>query len=263
MKLYDRDYTVLTEEELMYLAKIQKTDGERKFGRKNSIREYPPAIRHYMSLFPNNYLDFVELTENPSLGQIVEAFRELIEDESVGEREILKWFKETRAYFIIGSIMKANYSFGHHDAYVFPEFQLGNSYAVDFLIVGKSSGGHEFIFVELEAPRGKATLASGYLGESMRKGENQVNDWKRYIAANFSSIYETFNKYKHPHREWPTEFLKSDPTRFHYVVVAGMRSDFTDTTYEQKRDKAKQGVLLMHYENLLDFADSIIGEATY
>ena len=39
---------------------------------------------------------------------------------------------------------------GNHGAYLFPEFQLGSSYKADYLLLGKSSGGFEFIFVELE-----------------------------------------------------------------------------------------------------------------
>lgn len=49
-------------------------------------------------------------------------------------------------------MLKGNYNFGHHDAYIIPEFMLGNSYKVDYLLIGKSSRGYEFVFIELEKP---------------------------------------------------------------------------------------------------------------
>ena len=63
---------------------------------------------------------------------------------------------------------------GHHGAYLFPEFPLGTSYKADYLLIGNGSGGHEFIFIELENPKGNITLQNGELGNTFRKGILQV-----------------------------------------------------------------------------------------
>ncbi|MEH7114591.1 Shedu anti-phage system protein SduA domain-containing protein [Neobacillus niacini] len=267
MKIYSRDYKVLNEQELIQWEDLQEREIVRRIGkiaiRRNLYREYPSAVRHFISLFPNNHLDIEDLQQREKLEKLVHEYSDLISEKETTERTILNWIKEKQAYFIIASIMKSYYSFGHHDAYIFPEFQLGNSYQVDYLIIGQNSGGYEFILVELEHPNKKVTLADGYEGESLRKGLKQVRDWKSWLEGNYSSLYETFNKYKGDIKTLPIEFMRYDSSRIHYAVVAGKRSDFKEKTYEIKRQKLAEKVLLLHYDNLYDTANSVIGEATY
>ena len=62
--LFDRDYTRLTDEEVHEKEKIDAEGGHvvgAKFGRKNFFHKYPKAVRHHMSLFPNNYMDIMLL----------------------------------------------------------------------------------------------------------------------------------------------------------------------------------------------------------
>ena len=78
-------------------------------------------------------------------------FFSLLSDEACTERSILNFIKDKKYYHIIGSIIWGlSINIGNHGVYLFPEFQLGNSYKADYLLVGKSSGGYEFIFIELE-----------------------------------------------------------------------------------------------------------------
>ena len=50
----------------------------------------------------------------------------------------------------------------------------------------------------------------------------------------------------------------------HYVVVAGRRSDFNDLTYRIARESfLKENIKLLHYDNLIDFSNSIIGKLSY
>lgn len=269
MKIYSRDYTTLTQEEIEEWEVLKEKEIVRRIGkgdlaiRKSLYREYPVAVRHYESLFPNNHLDIVDLQKVEYLTTLTEEFHQLIDTSTSNERSILNWIREKKSYFIIASIMKGPYSFGHHDAFIFPEFQLGNTYQVDFLIVGRNSGGYEFIFVELEHPNKNITLSDGHLGDAIRKGERQVTDWKYWLEANYTTLYETFNKYKAPRETLPIEFMKYDSTRVHYAVVAGRRSDFNERTYQLKRQKTAENILLLHYDNLYDFANSLIGESTY
>lgn len=66
-------------------------------------------------------------------------------------RKILNFIKDNEYYHIIGSLIWGlTINTGNHGVYLFPEFQLGNLYKADYLIMGKSSGGYEFILVEKE-----------------------------------------------------------------------------------------------------------------
>lgn len=153
---------------------------------------------------------------------------------------------------------------GNHGAYLFPEFQLGSSYKADYLLLGKSSGGFEFIFVELESPYGNITLKDGQLGAEFRDGISQLEDWKRWLPANYSSFGEIMRKYKNSAFDLPEEFYVLDMSRFHYVVVAGRRTDFRDKTYIIKRERKKaDDIDIIHYDNLFDFSNNLIGKQTY
>lgn len=263
--LYKRDYFTLTTDEKAEWESLKQKEIDRKSGlsiRKSSFLDYPKAVRHNLSLFPNNYLDIMELGDTKRLEGLIEGFGQILDSEAITERDILNYIKQNEAYIIIGSILKSYYqTFGHHDAFVFPEFQLGNSFVADYLIAGKGSGGFEFVLVEFEALYGKITLANGELGEAFRKGLNQIGDWDSWIDSNYISLKETFDKFKKPNDTLPEEFTHLDKSRIHYVVVAGRRKDFNKKTYTiRRKDKDKK---ILHYDNLLDSLKNMIGKATY
>jgi hypothetical protein len=145
MRLFDRDYSVLTPDEEFNWRSLQEQERVSKIGeieiRRSLFRDYPKAARHFLSLFPNNYLDIVELQDEIHLNDQLGNFQKLLNSPEVNERDILNFININQAYFIVGAILKAHYSFGHHDAYLFPEFPLGISHKVDYLLVGKNSGG--------------------------------------------------------------------------------------------------------------------------
>jgi len=264
MSLFDRDYSKLTEEEIQTWEAIkeQERHGKGNLRKANLFRNYPKAARHFMSLFPNYYLDIEELREEERLKDLTEEYLTEINKADATETSIMKFIKQNQAYFIIGSILQ-DYNFGHHEAYVIPEFMFGNTYRVDYLIIGKRSGGYEFVFVELEHPTKDITLKDGELGGAFRKGIKQINDWKRYLNSNFPTLEETFNKYKHPDMELPREFRKQD-NRFHYTVVAGRRTDFDDNTYWHKRNfMENENINILHFDNLYAYSNYIIGKSTY
>lgn len=265
MKLFDRDFLIITEDEKELEKKIIDKNtiklGKLKAYNSNMFREFPKAVRHYNSLFPNNYLDIVDLKNEVEFRKMNQKLLSIIEDKESIESDILRFVKEDKAYHIIGSILK-QYQFGHHDAYLFREFQLGNSYQVDYLLIGKSSDGYHFIFIEFENPYGRITLADGEFGEVIRKGLSQVNDWKIWFEENYSSLFESFEK--ETNYQLPKEFYKLDTSRINHVVVAGRRSDYKDKTYSSRRRLLKeQNINLLHYDNLYDLSERIIGEPSY
>lgn len=268
MKLYDRDYTILTAEEEAEFRLLKEQEVVEQIGtfklERPLFHKYPKAARHYISLFPNNYLDIFDLRDCKELDNQLACFQKLLESEDVNERSILKFISEHRAYFIIASLLRKYFHFGHHATYLFPEFQLGNSYQADFLIIGLSSGGYEFVFVELEAPKGRITLAEGDLGEAFRKGIKQIRDWKGWLDGYYSSLKETFDKSRRANVALPDEFITMDRSRFRFVVIAGKRSDFTSDIYKiQREERIDKNILLLHYDNLIDAAADVIGKDTY
>jgi hypothetical protein len=268
MRIYTRDYSKLTQEEIQEWQRLKEQEKAHKTGStwitKSLYRDYPKAVRHYMSLFPNNHLDIVDLQDKEKLDKLTECFLLELDNPEANERSIMKFIKDNEAYFIIASILKENYNFGHHDAFIIPEFQLGNSYQVDYLLIGQNSGGYEFVFVELEHPSKNITTANGELGAAFRKGTEQIRDWKVYLQSSYQSLRETFNRYKHQDKQLPDEFTVFDSSRMHYVVVAGRRTNFTHRTYLIKRQMLdEQKVLLLHYDNLYDYAKRLIGQLTY
>jgi hypothetical protein len=267
MNLYDRDYFALTADEETEWESLKRKEIIMKAGRfpirKSLFLDYPKAVRHYLSLFPNNYLDILELGDAKRLEGLVEGLTQILDSEETKERDIINYLKQNEAYFIIGSLLKSYYhTFGHHDAFVFPEFQLGNSFKADYLIVGRGSGGFEFVLVELEAPSGNVTISEGELGEIFRKALNQIGDWDNWIDSNYTSLKETFDKYKKPDETLPEEFTHLDKSRMHYAVIAGRRGDFTKKTYRIRRKRGNDA-LILHYDNLVDSATNIIGKNTY
>jgi hypothetical protein len=181
------------------------------------------------------------------------------------ERSILNFIRDEKAWTIVGSILKSNFNFGHHDTYLFPEFNLMPNHFVDYLLVGKNSGGFEFVFVEFENISKAITVKDGSIGTTFRKGIKQIEDWDAWLDANFSStIHLEFERHIKPKTFLPNEFRALDKTRIHYVVVAGRRIDFKERTYRQRRDLLlSRRIHLLHYDNLLDAGRKIIGTPSY
>lgn len=272
MELYTRNYLsgLTAQEEIEYKAILEKErEGMPGKIRKNLYHQYPLAVRNCLSLFPNHHLDILDLKNNTNATALNNDFKKLLLTRTVSEREILNYINCKPAFHIIGSILRGcQFRFGHHSSYLFPEFQLGTSYKADYLLVGKNSGGHEFVFVELESPKDKGaekvTVQNGELGGIFRKGIAQVKDWRRWLQENYVSISEYFDKHRNREENLPKEFLKYDDTRIHYVVIAGMRSDFSEKTYRIAREyKDAEKIHLLHYENLYDFACQVLNEPTY
>jgi hypothetical protein len=269
MKIWNENYQVIPETDKQQWEELKKKEIVQYLGTlpvtKSLYREYPKSVRHHLSLFPNNFLDAVDLSKSKEeLKRILTDFEQLLNDRNTTERNILNFIKENQTYFIIGSILKDNYSFGHHSLFIFPEFSLPPNYCVDYLLVGQNSNGYHFVFIELENPYQNITLQDGSFGNTIRKGINQINDWKIWIEANFSHLRLVFEGYKNDTETLPKEFNVFDNTRIHFVVVAGRRTDYDDKTYRLRREYQQDSkISVIHYDNLLDYANKTIGTQTY
>jgi len=259
MKLYKTDYTKLNEGDLKLLKLIEESEKSLHAKKFDEIPDRTKAIRHYRTLFPNNYLDWEDLQDKVRLEALIMEYNNEIHKAEATETTIANWIKNENAHFIVASILKDT-NFGHHEAFIIPEFKLGNSYEVDYLIIGSRSGGYEFLFVEMEHPNKQITLEDGQLGKAFRDGLSQVKDWKIYMEANFRSLEETFSKYLCPGKDLPKEFRNYDSSRVHFAVVAGLRNHFHDYTYRLKREYEKNDdTKILHYDNLSDYGSRVIG----
>ena len=253
MKLYKRDYQILSKKEIDLIARTNKKFSKGTVG-INTLLKIPREYYHFTSLFPNNYLDIYELEDKQHLKMTINEFKKTLNNKLSVERTVLNFIKERQAYFVIGSILE-NYYFGHHAAFLFPEFKLGNEHIADYLLVGKNSGGYEFVFIEMEAIRQDITTKDGSVGRAINKGLKQIDDWTAWLQANFSSLKNIFKKSKYEGESLPDEFYEYDSSRIHFVVVAGRRSDFNERTYRTRRTKKRSNdILILHYDNLIDYA---------
>lgn len=262
-----RDYKIITAEERNeYETMLTSGQTKARFGRVNNYNQYSEAVRHYLSLFPNNHISLYDMKKSRSLHEINREFYSLIHDEETNEQDILRFINhDPRAYHIIGSMFVAGgFRVGNHGAYLFPEFRLGDDYRADYLLIGKSSGGFEFVFIELEKPSGRVTLKDGHIGQVIRSGEYQIEDWKKWIDSNFYKLSCFFEEEKRIDVSLPEEFYQYDSTRVHYVVVGGTREDYNEKTYETRRRKEREtGILLLHYDNLFDASEELLARNTF
>lgn len=272
MRLYKTDFNVLSEEDRKVWKELQEKevvsddDGKSTFIMKRSLyREYPKSVRHFKSLFPNNFIDAVDLIKSAEQLQATLAeFETLLNKTDTTERDILNFIRDKEAYFIIGSLLKNNYPFGHHALFLFPEFKMPPDYQADYLLVGRNSDGYHFVFVELENPYNGITLQDGTYGTTIRKGIKQVEDWEIWLERYFSNLEPVFKGLQGKRDVLPDEFRKFDKTRIHFVVVAGKRTDYNERTYRLKRSNFDQRkIRVVHYDNLIDSANETIGEHTY
>lgn len=119
--------------------------------------------------------------------------------------------------------------------------------------MGKSSGGYQFVFVELESPTGPIVNTDGTFGVSIRKGLKQIEDWDHWIDGHFAHLKLMFQKYLGTIKTMPDEFITLDKTRIHYALVAGRRKDYKERTYRaQRKLKRERNNTLLHYDNLID-----------
>jgi hypothetical protein len=202
-------------------------------------------------------VDFADRPEHFTR-QIEEFQRLLTSTPLVGERQIINFVKSRGAYFIIGAILERGFLFGHHSCFIFPEFQLGTEYKADYLLVGTNSHGYHFVFVELEDHKGSVTLEDGEFGAVIRKGMSQVGRWRIWLAENFSSLRPIFEKaLGRSHKTLPREFSVYDPSRCHFVVVAGRRDHYSDFTKRLQREEQTNFLTILHYDNLVDAAQTV------
>jgi len=269
-----RDYSKLTEEELkayeeytsfhiVPTGKTIKIQTQAEAIKQMEILLKFPSIKNFESLFPNHYLNNFDIRSNRNdYVRKLQLFIKLLDDNKITERDILNFIRQNDSQFIISSALKYT-NYGHHDRYIFQEVALPPNHQADFLIIGKNSHGYHFLLIELENPYGSITIKDGDFGNTIRKGISQIEDWKNWMDKNFETLKNVLSKLKGPKVHLPIEFFEYDTTRFQYVVIAGRRENFSEKTYRLSRQLQRQGIILIHYDNLIEEAKNIIEAGRY
>ena len=92
----------------------------------------------------------------------------------------------------------------------------------DYLLIGNSSDGYQFVFVVLEAPNGRITKEKvPRFGEVINKGIEQVRDWQMYIAANWNVILAELEKHSFSNTKvYPDNYTNIALYQIYYAVIA-------------------------------------------
>lgn len=82
MVLYDRNYMLEpTPEEIQQYEEVRMRENPkngREHGRINLYSQYPEAVRHHRSLFPDNHMDLMDTKNNPNFEAINQGFYDLL-----------------------------------------------------------------------------------------------------------------------------------------------------------------------------------------
>lgn len=75
-----------------------------------------------------------------------------------------------------------------------PEFELGNDFRADFLILSAHSGHWYAIFIELKPYNTRLYNKDGTPTKFLRKAEKQIDDWREWVRINEQYLRHSFSK---------------------------------------------------------------------
>ncbi|MCA0252987.1 MAG: DUF4263 domain-containing protein [Actinobacteria bacterium] len=109
-----------------------------------------------------------------------EALRELEDLLEAGESDEAPYQELIERYpELLASLVR-----GHWATYVIPQKRLGSEFVTDFLVLGVTSQGPEWVAVELEAPRHELLTKKGRLRQAVQHAVNQIQDWREWLTRN-------------------------------------------------------------------------------
>lgn len=167
-------------------------------------------------------------------------------NQATKENDVQSYIKSSEKWFIPASLFK-DYDFGHHEAFLLPEKSLGAEYRVDYLLIGKNSGGYHFVFVEFEDVNVPyKLLRSNEESSPVRKGLVQINDWKRWMDKNKEYFLSNLGL--------PFKVFNISSWSIHYCLVVSRREKMDDIAREMREQKAFDipGLRIVSYDRLVD-----------
>ncbi len=157
---------------------------------------------------------------------------------STGERKMHLFFKQHPAL-----IYQHTVPCGGHDDYVISEFEIGNEYKADFVVLNSYSGGWDIAFIELEPVGAKLFNKDRTPSRELRSAIRQIDDWRRFIRQSQDYFLKQLTRAAqrsdllHPELERGSREPISGPgwtlrdTRntfsYSYQIVIGRRANFS------------------------------------
>ncbi|MCG6170153.1 DUF4263 domain-containing protein [Leptospira sp. FAT2] len=157
---------------------------------------------------------------------------------------------------------------GGHTKFVLNEFQLGNQYKVDFVVLLSYSGNWEVNFIELENTEDKLITKQGIPTKRLNTALSQVKEWKQFVENNRSIVLQDLSracmksdliKYHSTELE-PSNYsgqkLK-DPdsfVRFTYNIIIGRRESINAKARQKINQFSEYDIKIMSFDGFIDIA---------
>ena len=158
---------------------------------------------------------------------------------------------------------------GH--GYVVAQFEAGNEYRADFLLISTFSGGFDIHFVELEPPSAKLFQKNGKVTAVLAGALRQIELWKRFerVAAKESYLLQQIDKAATT-RDLLNPQWRGDPLicnagfpitheivarNYQYHIIIGRRGDLNPDELSRKANfRQTFDVELITYDRLIESA---------
>ena len=167
-------------------------------------------------------------------------------DKAKKENDIQRYIKENKKWYIPASLFE-DYDFGHHEAYIIPEQELGAEYRVDYMLLGRNSIGYHIILVEFEDVNVDYKIQSANIeAEPVRKGLGQIRDWTRWIDCNRDYFMKSCGL---------LDIRANIPTwGIHYCLVVSRRKRMDEIANQMRRQSEHEisGLHIVSYDRLID-----------
>ncbi|ERL25943.1 DUF4263 domain-containing protein [Leptotrichia sp. HMT-225] len=101
---------------------------------------------------------------------------------------------------------------------IFHEVEFGNKYRCDFLWLSDRSDYPQWVLVEIEKPQGTLFNQNKSVSNYLKKGIEQVDNWRRYFA------------------QYPSEkerIFKAKNLKFRYILIIGNKEEWEKTEFSK------------------------------
>lgn len=161
-----------------HLEVIERVDGP---GYAGVVQQIDADLRNRATYSANfaklRALEQYALAKHVPLPEAVRALEELLESGVTDEEPF-------QTLLTLYPTLLASTVVGGWKTYVIPKPRLGSQFVPDFLVLGMSSIGPQWVTVELEAPRHEILIKDGSLSGPTRHGVKQVQDWREWLTSN-------------------------------------------------------------------------------
>ncbi|MFI2489937.1 Shedu anti-phage system protein SduA domain-containing protein [Promicromonospora kroppenstedtii] len=174
-----------------YLEMVARNDGSDRYKELVAVVDSKSRNARLKHPASSPRLDLLEQYKVPSRHPSSEALRELEDLLESGEKYEAPFQKLIER----NPEMLASLVHGNWGTYVLPQRRLGAEHVTDFLVLGVSSVGPEWLAVELEAPRHELLNTKGTLRAPVQHAVTQIQDWRDWLTANVAYAQDQLHLY--------------------------------------------------------------------